>query len=201
MLAALARPLQHDLNNLLTVVYANLEMLRRTATEGPQRRQLERVEEAARRIDAGSRAYLSLARRTQVTTPASLTEAVEALRPLLQMLLPGAGLLVLDLEPEGWPVRLDRARFDQALLDLAAMASRDGSGEGLALVAANRPGAVAGGRDSVELLIRTRVAFPEAARRALHDLAEAAAGTLAPSEDGTELRLLLPRCGPPEAPR
>ena len=33
-IANLARPVQHDINNLLTVIFANLEMLKRTAAEG-----------------------------------------------------------------------------------------------------------------------------------------------------------------------
>ena len=32
--ATLARPVQHDINNLLTVVFANLELLKRTAAAG-----------------------------------------------------------------------------------------------------------------------------------------------------------------------
>ncbi len=50
--ATLARPVQHDINNLLTVIFANLEMLKRTAAEGAPQRQLDRVAEAARRGDA-----------------------------------------------------------------------------------------------------------------------------------------------------
>ena len=41
-LAGLARPVQHEINNLLTVIFANLEMLKRTAAEGAPQRQLDR---------------------------------------------------------------------------------------------------------------------------------------------------------------
>ena len=49
-IASLARGVQHDINNLLTVIFANLEMLKRRAEEGAPQRQLVRVEEAARRF-------------------------------------------------------------------------------------------------------------------------------------------------------
>ena len=62
-MAGLARPVQHEINNLLTVIFANLEMLKRTAAEGGPQRQLDRVAEAARRFEASSRGFLSLARR------------------------------------------------------------------------------------------------------------------------------------------
>ena len=53
-MAGLARPVQHEINNLLTVIFANLEMLKRTAAEGGPKRQLDRVAEAARRsIESG----------------------------------------------------------------------------------------------------------------------------------------------------
>ena len=62
-MAGLARPVQHEINNLLTVIFANLEMLKRTAAEGGPQRQLDRVAEAARRFEASSRGFLSLSRR------------------------------------------------------------------------------------------------------------------------------------------
>ena len=62
-MANLARPVQHEINNLLTVIFANLEMLKRTAAEGAPQRQLDRVNEAARRFEASCRGFLSLSRR------------------------------------------------------------------------------------------------------------------------------------------
>src|SRR6478735_835908 len=61
--AGLARTVQHDINNLLTVIFANLEMLKRSAAEGAPQRQLGRVEEAARRFEGTSRAIFSFIRR------------------------------------------------------------------------------------------------------------------------------------------
>src|SRR4051812_5606216 len=60
--AGLARTVQHDINTLLTVIFANLEMLKRSAAEGAPQRQLNRVEEAARRFEGTSRAILAFMR-------------------------------------------------------------------------------------------------------------------------------------------
>src|SRR5919199_5309851 len=62
-LIGLARPVQHDINNLLTVVFANLEMLKRTAAAGGPQRQLDRIAEAAKRLERSTRAILSMIRR------------------------------------------------------------------------------------------------------------------------------------------
>jgi signal transduction histidine kinase len=119
-LSGLARPVQHDINNLLTVVFANLEMLKRTAAEGGPQRQLDRIQEAARRFEGTSRAILSLLRRPvagEVTI--RLSEAIGAMQPLLHLLLPAPGALTLELAAEDWPVRIDRAALEEALLALA----------------------------------------------------------------------------------
>src|SRR3712207_706256 len=123
-MAGLARPVQHEINNLLTVIFANLEMLKRTAAEGPPQRQLDRIAEAARRFEASTRSILSLSRRP-VTGPGGvkLSEALAQLRPLLLVLMPAPGLLSLDLTEEGWPVRMDRAALDEALIALAREAA------------------------------------------------------------------------------
>ena len=120
-LAAMARPVQHDLNNLLTVVFANVELLKRSAAEGAPQRQLDRIPQAAKRLEDGMRAILTLSRRP-VPEPvvAAPLEGLRLLAPLLRLLLATPGALALDLpEGEAWKVRLDRAALEEALLDLA----------------------------------------------------------------------------------
>ncbi|WP_135467671.1 histidine kinase dimerization/phospho-acceptor domain-containing protein [Crenalkalicoccus roseus] len=198
-LATLARPVQHDINNLLTVIFANLEMLRRSASEGAPQRQLDRIQEAARRFEATSRALLSLARRpVPGEGEVTLTEAVAALRPLLQVLLPTPGALEVEDEPDAWPVLIDRALLDDALLRLAAeVADTRARGLQLGLAVANRPGKEprAG---MAELTLRLRVTPSQAAREALGALARQGGGTVEEVEvpEGAMLRLLLPRHEP-----
>ena len=193
-LAGLAKPVQHEINNLLTVIFANLEMLKRTAAEGAPQRQLDRIAEAARRFEASTRAILSLSRRpVPGAGEVRLPEALTQLRALLLVLMPAPGLLTLEVAEDGWPVLLDRAALDEALIALAREAAgvlpRGGR---LALGTADRPGPP----DMVELSVRwpAEVALPSLAT--LRALVEAAGGR---AEEGEAeggallLRLLLPR--------
>ena len=198
-LASLARPVQHEINNLLTVIFANLEMLKRKAAEGAPQRQLDRIHEAARRFEASSRAILSLSRRpVPGGSVFPLAEAVAALGPLLRVLLPAPGAFSLSLaEPpdEGWVVCRDRALLDEALVGLAKAAlAAEPQGIGiLTLGVANGPGE--GERDRVRLSVRLEGVAPLAAAPALARLravAEAAGGTVQAAERGG-LLLDLPR--------
>jgi signal transduction histidine kinase len=140
----MARPVQHDINNLLTVVFANLELLKRTAAEGGPQRQLDRIQAATRRLELSTRALLTMLRRPigQLVV-LRLSEAIEAIQPLLGLLLPAAGALTIDLPPDDAPVRLDRAALEEALLAVAQDAAEVlPRGAGLTLAVANRPGAV-----------------------------------------------------------
>jgi signal transduction histidine kinase len=139
-LAALARPAQHELNNLLHVIYANLELLKRSAAEGAPQRQLDRVEQAARRLEATSQALLHLTRRPLPAPPGfAPAETLAALAPLLRLLLPAPGALALALpEGEAAPVAGDRGEFEETLLGLARQAGAvmpPGGSLGLALTA------------------------------------------------------------------
>ncbi len=122
LLAQLARPVQHDVNNLFTVIFGNLDLLGRSAAEGAPQRQVGRIREAAQRLDAATRAMLGLARRPVPEDAAFAPQAaLRALAPLLHILLPAPGALLLELpEADGWLVAQDRAGFDQAVLLLAS---------------------------------------------------------------------------------
>lgn len=192
-LAALAQPVQHDLNNLLTVVFANLDMLKRRVTDEAPLRQLGRVQEAARRLEASTRAILSLARRPVpgevVLSPAT---AVAALEPLLAVLLPAPGALALDLPPDLPACRFDQAWLDAALLGLA----RAAAGRGALRVAA----AAAAGQVVITIsLPAAAVAAAEVAVATLRRLAAAADGALTetPAAGTVVLSLALPLADPP----
>jgi signal transduction histidine kinase len=188
-LAAVARPVQHDLNNLLTVVFANLDMLKRRLTEDAPQRQIARVQEAARRFEVSTRAMLSLCRRSVpgeiVATPAA---AVAALQPLLALLLPAPGALVVEVAGDGLACRFDQALFDEALIGLA----RATAGRGALRITVSHDG---------ERTV-VAIALPVAAAAAAPDMLEAlrslaAAGSLAEDAGAEELTL---RLALPEAP-
>ncbi len=137
-LAAMAQPVQHELNNLLTVVLANVELLKRSAAEGAPQRQLDRIQQAARRLEDSTRSILALSRRpVPDEVVAAPLEGLRLLGPLLRLLLATPTALVLELpEGEAWKVQLDRAALEEALLDLAreaATALPRGATLGLAL--------------------------------------------------------------------
>lgn len=183
--ATLARPVQHDINNLLTVVFANLELLKRTAAEGGPQRQLDRIQEAAKRLEGSTRAILSLLRRpVGQTAPLRMSGILGAVQPLLLLLLPTGGALQLDLAEEDPPVLVDRAAFEDALLAAAQQAS--GSmprGGALRLVLERQGGSVA-----LAVLHPEGMALP--ALEALANLARESGGTAEATADG--LRLTLP---------
>jgi signal transduction histidine kinase len=193
-MASLARPVQHEINNLLTVIFANLEMLKRTAAEGAPQRQLDRVAEAARRFEASSRGFLSLSRRpVPGVSVFTLHEALIALRPLLVVLMPTPAMLAIEAEAESGPVRLDRALLDEALIALAREAGETlPRGGVLSLSAANRPGRP----EMAELAVRWPAAVALPATGALCAIARDAGGRVE-EEGGADgvalLRLALPR--------
>jgi signal transduction histidine kinase len=194
-ITGLARPVQHEINNLLTVIFANLEMLKRTAAEGAPQRQIDRIAEAARRFEASTRSILSLSRRpVPGLGEVNLSEALTQLRSLMLVLMPAPGLLTLELAAECWPVRIDRAALDEVLIALAREAAEAlPRGGTLGLATANLPGPP----ERVELCLRrpVEVALPTLA--ALQALIEDAGGTAEAQVEGATrlLRLRLPRHG------
>ncbi len=114
-----APAVQHEINNAMMVLASNLELLGRSVGEGAPRRQLDRAIEASRRIEDTIRGYLDAARR-EVSDPVLVSPAVAMKQtlPLLRVVLGarfGLDVEMADRLPE---VRLDRGRFDLALLAL-----------------------------------------------------------------------------------
>jgi signal transduction histidine kinase len=183
-IASLARGVQHDINNLLTVIFANLEMLKRRAEEGAPQRQLVRVEEAARRFEGTSRAILSLIRRPAGEVVAiRLSDALSPLAPLLQMILPAPGALVLTLAEQDPPVLIERSALEEALLALAQqIAEEQPRGTALELVVTDMA-------DAGEMLVRLPAGLVPPALARLVAVAQAAGGTAEPAEDALRLRL------------
>ncbi len=192
-LAELARPVQHEINNLLTVVFANLEMLKRSAGEGAPQRQLDRIQEAARRFEASTRSILSLVRRpVPQEGEQPLSDAVAALQPLLAVLLPTPGALSVEAGVGGWLVSIDRAALDDALLALAREAAETlPRGGQLGILVVNHPGPP----DMVELSVSRPEGVALPALAMLRHLAETAGGQAAETaaEGTARLRPPLPR--------
>lgn len=186
-LAVVAPTVQHEVNNALMVLNSNLDLLGRSAVEGPMRRQLDRATEAAKRLDRTMRGFLDVARRPSadmVTQP--LPQVLAQIDPLLRVAL-GARIKLEVEAPEGLPsVPVDRARLDVALLAMARdTAQRHTTAGGRVLVELRREGA------GITLVLR----LPEGARASPYllglfgEVAEASSGRLSCTEDGNVLTL------------
>lgn len=114
----------HDFNNILTVVQANLDFLKTDLP--PDSAQQKLVAVCNRAVNRGTdltRALLAVARRQplepqRVETPALLDGTAE----LLQRVLGAAVRLKLDVAPGAWPIRVDLAQMESALLNLSVNA-------------------------------------------------------------------------------
>lgn len=121
-LRRVAPAVQHEVNNAMMVLAANLDLLTRVVgeAEGAPKRQLDRAIQASRRLEETIRGFLDVARREAVE-PASVcpAEVMSQLLPLLRVAL--GARLGAELTAPARPVavRMDRAALELALLAVA----------------------------------------------------------------------------------
>jgi two-component system NtrC family sensor kinase len=115
----------HDFNNLLMVISGNVDRLRRDLADTRAARALDAIEMAARRGSSLTRQLLSFSRR-QAHKPIviDLARRLLKMRDMLQSSLRGDISLTVDIDYGVWPVKVDPAEFELALLNLAVN-SRD----------------------------------------------------------------------------
>lgn len=145
----------HDFNNLLMVIQAAAERLRRRLSAEQQETAIRTLLSSVERGASLTRQLLSFSRR-QVINPVTIQLQVDLphLRDMLQTSLRGDITLEISAAQDLWPIRVDLAEFELALLNLAINA-RDAmpiSGH-LRISATNVPGAVASGTDCVEVRV------------------------------------------------
>jgi len=120
----------HDFNNLLMIVSGHAEMLRRRASDPKAIQGLEAIRTAARRGEGLTRQLLTFSRRQPLNPVAvDLWQRIEAIRPMLGSSLRGNIAFVVDIPDNVWPVKVDVAEFDLALVNVAVNA-RDAMPEG-----------------------------------------------------------------------
>ncbi|HEV8679982.1 MAG TPA: CHASE domain-containing protein [Stellaceae bacterium] len=113
----------HDFNNLLTVVSANAELLR-DATQGlPGQRHAAAILRAANRGERLTRQLLAFSRR-QTLRPETvdLRTRTGEIAEMLARTMRGDIKMSLDLPQGLWPVAIDPAEFDLAILNVAVNA-------------------------------------------------------------------------------
>jgi PAS domain S-box-containing protein len=110
----------HDFNNLLMIISGSLHTLKRgTGNDPKMQRAVAAIENATKRGAALTGQLLTFARRQSVNPePISLAERIEAIRQVLDTGVGSSVELAFDLAPDTWPVTVDIAEFETALVNL-----------------------------------------------------------------------------------
>jgi len=143
-LGRLAGGVAHDFNNLLTVVLSCAEILReQTAAGAPAcAEDIEQIVAAGERARDLVRQLLSFAsKQAVVPEPTDLRRVLRSVEGLLHRVLGDDVQLVMELDPELWPVLCDPGQLEQVFLNLAVNGRDAMAGAGrLTIRAANVPG-------------------------------------------------------------
>jgi len=117
----LAGGVAHDLNNMLTPILGNSDLLLFDRTLRPsQRTQLEEIVEATKRARELVRQLMAFGRKQPLDMrPLELNEVVESFQSLLRRTLRESIRIVLELNAAPDSVRADRGQLEQVLLNLA----------------------------------------------------------------------------------
>jgi signal transduction histidine kinase len=131
----LAGGVAHDFNNLLTVITLSSHMLLESMKKGePQAEQVKDIADAADRATALTRQLLTFGRKdVQAPRVLDVNAAVREAESMLRRLIGEDILLIVELDPEAWPVTIDPGHLSQVLMNLSVNA-RDAMPRGGTLV-------------------------------------------------------------------
>nr|WP_294525003.1 response regulator [uncultured Rhodopila sp.] len=205
----LAVGIAHDFNNQLTVISANVEMLKRSlgAADGRLLRRADAAMQGVQRAAALTGRVLALSRAAPAEPEAvDVNRLLDGMASLLRRGLGDRATLRLRLLRDPWFVWADVNRMENALLALAAEAAERVPDGGTLTVAAEPVTLATGCRGLLPGdYVRIAVTAPQAGRLAGETAAGAAAlareagGAVLPCDDPASCRLLLPRHLPPPA--
>ena len=110
----------HDFNNLLMIISGSLHTLRKAVGDDPKsQRALSAIEGATKRGASLTSQLLTFARRQSVNPQAvDVAERIDAVREVLDTAVGSAVTLQFDVGPGVWPVMVDVAEFETALVNL-----------------------------------------------------------------------------------
>jgi PAS domain S-box-containing protein len=129
-LGQLTGGIAHDFNNLLMIVSGHAELLRRKLGDPNQLRAVEAILGAGHRGERLTRQLLTFSRRQPLNAvPIDLQLRVHEMRPMLNSSLRGNITLAINLPDDLWPVEVDVAEFELALVNMAVNA-RDAMQDG-----------------------------------------------------------------------
>jgi two-component system, cell cycle sensor histidine kinase and response regulator CckA len=135
----LAGGVAHDFNNILTAIYGYSDVLLGSVPEGQESHNfLLEIRKAAMRAASLTQQLLAFSRRqTLLPKPVDMNDLLGNLKPMLARLIGEDVKMSLDLGEGLWRVRVDPARMEQALVNLAVNA-RDAMPRGGRLVLSAR---------------------------------------------------------------
>jgi two-component system cell cycle sensor histidine kinase/response regulator CckA len=137
MVGRLAGGVAHDFNNLLTAIGGHAEFINDTlGPDDPRRPDVTSILDAAARAADLTRQLLAVGRR-EVLNPSVIVpgDLVDRLRPMLRSLVPADVELVVRLDPDRTPVRVDRDRLGNAIINLVLNARDAMAGGGTLTIA------------------------------------------------------------------
>jgi signal transduction histidine kinase/CheY-like chemotaxis protein len=112
----------HDFNNLLMIISTNVQIARRRGAPGLDR-ELSAVERALKSGQSLTRQLLGVARKQPLRNETIAVERwLPASRELLEASLGAKVALVIELNAEVWPMRVDVAELELALINIAVNA-------------------------------------------------------------------------------
>ena len=136
-LGQLTGSIAHDFNNLLMIVSGHAQLLRRRLTDPKHLQAIDAVHSAANRGESLTRQLLAFSRRQPLNPViADLKERVEAVHEMLVGSLRGNVQLKCDMPAEVWPVEVDIAELELALVNIAVNARDAMPGGGIITLSA-----------------------------------------------------------------
>ena len=129
----------HDFNNLLMVISGSLHTLRKAVGDDPKcQRAISAIEGATKRGASLTSQLLTFARRQSVNPQAvDIAERLDAVREVLDTGVGSAVTLQIDVDPDVWPVMVDVAEFETALVNLVINARDAMAGGGVITISAH----------------------------------------------------------------
>jgi signal transduction histidine kinase/CheY-like chemotaxis protein len=112
----------HDFNNLLMIVSANVQIVRRRGVQHLER-ELSAIERALKGGQSLTRQLLGVARKQPLRSETiELARWVSACQELLKASLGAKVALVIDIGADVWPLHVDAAELELALINIAVNA-------------------------------------------------------------------------------
>jgi PAS domain S-box-containing protein len=112
----------HDFNNLLMIIGGNAQTFKRLL-DPKLPRAIEAIQTAAKRGESLTRQLLTFARRQHLTpTVIDLNACISNIRPMIESSLRGNIVYEEKLDPTVWPVKVDLAELELAIVNIAVNA-------------------------------------------------------------------------------